>query len=134
MTIDIKWDKRFEVGNLRIDHEHQVFLDLIRNVSQASDAGESREWSMRLLSEVKKYADFHFFSEENIMLKVGYPDYPEHHAKHAELLNTLEDRIHAYAMERIDLEAIVVFMFDWFAMHTTKMDKKLGKYIATQHN
>lgn len=134
MAIDIQWDKRFEVGHLRIDHEHQVFLDLIRNASQAAETGEPKDWCMRLLNEVKKYADFHFFSEENIMLKVGFPDYPEHQAKHVELLTLLEDRIHAYAKDQIDLEAVVVFMFDWFALHTTKMDKKIGKYIhANEH-
>jgi len=133
MTIDIQWDKRFEVGHLRIDHEHQVFLDLIRNVSQAAEAGEPKEWCMRLLNEVRKYADFHFFSEENIMLRVGFPDYPEHHAKHVELQAILDDRIHAYSQNQLDLEAVVVFMFDWFALHTTKMDKKIGKYINSEH-
>lgn len=129
MAIDIRWDKRFEVGHLRIDHEHQVFLDLIRSVSLASEAGEPRPWCMRLLNEVRKYADFHFLSEENIMLRCGFPEYPEHQQKHAELLSLLDERIHAYATDRINLEAVVVFMFDWFAMHTTKMDKKIGKYI-----
>jgi hemerythrin len=129
MSIDIQWDKRFEVGIPRIDHELQVFLDLIRNVSQAANNGEPKEWCMRLLTEVMKYADFHFFSEENIMLKVGYPDYTDHHAKHAELLALLDDRIQAYAKDVITLDAVIVFMFDWFAMHTTKMDKSLGKFI-----
>lgn len=129
MAIDIRWDKRFEVGELRIDHEHQVFLDLIRSVSLASEAEEPRPWCLRLLNEVRKYADFHFLSEENIMLRNGYPEYPEHQQKHMELLALLDERIHAYATDRINLEAVVVFMFDWFAMHTTKMDKKIGKYL-----
>jgi hemerythrin len=133
MAIDIQWDKKFEVGHLRIDHEHQVFLDLIRNVSQASERQEPKEWCMRLLKEVKKYADFHFFSEENIMLRAGYPDYVEHQQKHVELLAILEDRVHAYATDRISLEAVVVFMFDWFAMHTTQTDKKLGKFLNKDH-
>lgn len=129
MAIDIRWDKRFEVGHPRIDQEHRVFLDLIRSVSLASEAEEPKPWCMRLLNEVRKYADFHFLSEENIMLRCGFPEYPEHQQKHAELLLLLDERIHAYATDRINLEAVVVFMFDWFAMHTTKMDKKIGKYI-----
>ncbi len=130
MTIDIQWDKKFEVGHIRIDHEHQVFLDLIRNVSLASDRQEPRDWCIRLLREVKKYADFHFYSEENIMLKVGYPDYTVHQQQHCELLAMLDERVHAYITERINLEAVVVFMFDWFAMHTTHSDKKLVKYLS----
>ncbi len=132
MTIDIQWDKKFEIGHPRIDHEHQVFLDLIRNVSLASEREEPREWCVRLLREVKKYADFHFYSEENIMLKIHYPEYEPHQQQHTELLTILDERVHAYITERIDLEAVVVFMFDWFAMHTTHTDKRLAKYLA-QH-
>lgn len=132
MTIDIQWDKRFEIGHPRIDQEHQVFLELIRKVSQASEDENSKAWCIRLLNEMKKYADFYFFSEENIMLKAGYPDYAAHQKKHVELLKLLDERIDAYTNDVINLEAVVVFMFDWFAMHTTKMDKKLGKYLSTQ--
>lgn len=131
MAIDIQWDKRFETAQPRIDQEHRLLLDLIRQVSQASEQGEPKAWCLRLLSEVKKFADFHFFSEENLMLRIGYPDYPDHQQKQVELFALLEERINAYSADRIDLEAVVVFMFDWFVMHTTKMDKKLGKFIAS---
>ena len=132
MAIDIQGDKKFEVGHPRLDHDHHIFLDLIRNVSQASERQEPKEWCMRLLREVKKFADFLFFSEENIMLRTGYPDYAEHQQKHVELLVRLEDRMDAYASDRINLDAVVVFMFDWFAMHTTQSDKKLGKYLEKE--
>lgn len=129
MDIDILWRKQLGVGHPEVDQGHQVFLDLIRNVSSASERQEPKAWCLRLLREVKKYADFHFFSEENLMLRVGYPDYLDHQRSHTELLIALDERLDAYASDHIDLEAVVVFLFDWFVMHTTKDDKKLGKFL-----
>ena len=43
MAIDIPWEKKFELGRPRIDSEHQVFLDLIRHVSEASERQEPKD-------------------------------------------------------------------------------------------
>lgn len=129
MVIDILWRKHFAVGHPDVDRSHQVLLDLIRNISLTSERQEPKAWCLRLLRELRKYADFHFFSEENLMLKSGYPDYLEHQRVHTELLTSLDERIEAYAIDQINLEAVVVFLFDWFVMHTTKEDKKLGKFL-----
>lgn len=130
MAIDIRWDKKFAIGQMRLDYEHQIYLELIRNVSLAAEQGESKEWCIRLLREVRKYAEYHFYSEENMMLKMGFPDYTLHQQQHIEMLNMLDERINAYLNQRIDIEALVVFLLDGFAMHATHSDRKLGKFLA----
>ncbi len=132
MAIDIQWRKKFGVGHPEVDREHQLFLDLIRNVSQASERQEPKDWCLRLLREVEKFVDFHFFSEENLMLKTGYPDYLEHQQKHVEFMEGLHERIQAYASDKINLESVVVYLFDWFVMHSAQMDKKLGKFLLSE--
>jgi hemerythrin len=130
MAIDFQWDKKFAIGQLRIDYEHQMFLELMRNVSLAAEQGEPKEWLVRLLREVRKYADFHFYSEENAMLKMGYPDYATHQQQHSEIVEMLDGRITAYINDQIDIDAVIVFMLDGFALHSTHSDKKLAKYLA----
>ena len=129
MAIDIQWKKKFEVGHPRIDQQHRMFLELIRNISHASERQQNKEWCIRLLRETKKFAEFHFYSEENIMLEMGYPDYAGHQQLHADLLTALDERVHAYISERINLEAILVFLIDWFAQHTSIADKKMAKFM-----
>lgn len=128
--IDIKWNTKYEVGHPRIDHEHQVFVDLIRSVSLEAERKSTRERIARLLMEVKRYAEFHFLSEENIMLDVGYPDYERHRVEHVMLLSRLDDRFHQFRAGEVSLEDISEFMFTWFALHTTQVDKKLAEFIA----
>lgn len=128
--IDIRWDEKFEVGHPRIDHEHQVFVDLIRTVSLEAERNCSRDKALRLLLEVRKYAEFHFVSEENIMLDVQYENYDEHRQEHAWLLRRLEHETYLYHTSGTTLEQLAEFMFDWFAMHTTVADKKLVDAVA----
>lgn len=132
--IDIKWDSKFEVGHPRIDAEHRAFIDLIRAVSVEAERNCPKEKAMRLLLEVRKYAEFHFVSEENIMLDVGYPGYEEHREEHAWLLRRLEHETNLYYTDSAPLEELAHFMFDWFAMHTTVADKKLVDSIAAHNN
>lgn len=122
--IDIKWDSKFEVGHPRIDAEHRAFIDLIRAVSVEADRNCPKEKAMRLLLEVRKYAEFHFVSDENIMLDVGYPHYEEHRDEHAWLLRRLEHEVNLYYTDSAPLAELAHFMFDWFAMHTTVADKR----------
>lgn len=127
--MDIRWDPRYEIGHPRIDHEHQVFVDLIRSVSLESERESSRERIGRLLMEVRKYADFHFVSEENIMLDAAFAGYERHRQEHEMLLFQLDDRIHRFRAGEIRLESVADFMFGWFALHTTQEDKKISDFI-----
>lgn len=126
---DIRWDKKYSIGHERIDHEHQVFLDLIHNVALAGEVDTPREEILRLLTELKLYAEFHFFSEENIMLNVKYPDYEKHRNTHELLLANLEIKRHEYILNDTNLSELVTFLFDWFVLHTTIEDKKIAAYI-----
>ena len=115
-------DERF-IG--RCDFE---FLELIKNAALADDAGTNRKRILRLLEEVKKYAEFHFFSEENIMLDIEYPEYELHRQEHTRLLVAYQDHLYNYSVEAIDLSTLVEFLFEWFALHTTHTDKKLAAH------
>jgi len=127
--IDIKWDKKFAVGHERIDQEHQIFLGLIKSVSTAVDQGASKEKILRILVEIKKYADFHFYSEENLMIDAASPEYDEHKKEHRLLLARFDGLIHDYQVGTGNLNELVEFIFQWFALHTTGIDKRLATHI-----
>ena len=128
--IAVEWDNKFEVGHERIDFEHKIFLNLIRDASQLPERQASRERVLRHLNEVKQYAVFHFTSEENIMYDLDYPDIVSHKKEHDRLLALFDNRVHQYRSEEIGLDRVVAFLFEWFALHTTQVDTKLARYIA----
>jgi hemerythrin len=130
MALTMEWDEKYAVGHERIDFEHRIFPGLIREVSDA-DEQTDKDMGLRLPLEVKKYAEFHFVSEENIMQKIAYPDFAEHENEHRILLARLDDKLHAYRSDKIGLHDVSDFLFEWFALHTTQTDKKIVSYLAT---
>jgi hemerythrin len=64
------------------------------------------------------------------MLDHGYPDYEGHKHEHTMLLAQLDDKIHGYSIDSVDLSELVEYMFTWFALHTTNTDKKMALYIG----
>ena len=128
--ITVVWDKKFEVGHERIDSEHRIFLNLIREVSLMPERRVSKDRIQRHLDEFKKYARFHFTSEENIMFDVDYPDFNSHSNEHEVLLAQLDERVYHYTKGELPLDDVVSFLFEWFALHTTQIDTRLSGYIA----
>ena len=130
--ITVAWDKKFELGHERIDFEHRVFVDLIHAVAKLSETNADPARVGRTLSELLKYADFHFLSEENLMEDIHYPAIEEHRREHRMLLTQLSEAINQSIHGETRLEAIVEFLYRWFAVHTTQVDKRLTSYIAEQ--
>ncbi len=128
--ISVEWSKKFEVGHERIDFEHKIFLNLIREASRLPQREISQDRVLMHLNEVKQYAVFHFTSEENIMFDVNYPDIQPPKNEHEMLLALFDDKVHQYRQQEIGLEQVVEFLFEWFALHTTQVDTRLAKYIA----
>lgn len=123
------WDKKFEVGNHKIDLEHQVFFDLVQAITVAEKQNFSRDKTRRLIAETMKYAEFHFLSEENMMVDVGYPDFEAHHAQHVALMQHLQSAVVKFEIGGSDTRSLAEFLTDWFVAHTSHEDKKLAVYI-----
>lgn len=128
--IEVEWNPKFEVGHERIDFEHKIFLNLIRDASRLPERGVSRERIEMHLDEIRQYAAFHFTSEENIMFDVAYPEIEQHKKEHQILLALFDSRVYEYRSQMIELDDVVAFLFEWFALHTTQVDTRLAEYIA----
>ena len=131
--IDIKWDKRYLLGNETIDLQHHVFIDLLRSSSIAVDSHLNLEHTKRALEEFVLYAKFHFFSEETLMIKSNYPNYELHRKVHVQLIDTLGKKIGEYLANKETGDALVEFIFEWFVVHTLHTDKEFTDYLNSHH-
>lgn len=132
--MSLTWSQKYELGHERIDFEHRIFVSLIAAVEDEFAGDNARPRLQRLLNEVLKYAEFHFVSEENMMEDVGYPDLAAHRDAHRALLSTLRDRANEFAGGRLEVPALVDFLFHWFALHTTQEDRKVVSFIAANRS
>jgi hemerythrin len=128
--VEIVWQKWFELGNLRIDSEHRVFLDLVMALNHDFTRGLTPEKQARSLREILKYAEFHFLSEENMMIDIDYPDRDIHVAEHRRILSTLEDNVRRLNDGEDILNEFLTFLYEWFCEHTVGIDYRLAQFIT----
>ena len=124
-----EWKTAYEIGHTRIDFEHRIFLDLIQEI----ESDLAREMPLkrieRRLIELYKYADFHFYSEESIMVLTGYPDHDRHRRIHQGLLEELRGYTMSVSFDLVRGKDLVGFLVQWFATHTTSEDLNLAAFI-----
>lgn len=127
----IEWDKKFEVGNIEIDSEHKTFVRIVQKIICAKEKKKEHKYIERLIYEIYKYADFHFFSEETVMIEIDYPDMQNHKKEHENLLLELRNMISIVGNTNLErpLDDFIKFLLSWFANHTVNVDKKLADYI-----
>ncbi|MBU6995717.1 bacteriohemerythrin [Ferrovum myxofaciens] len=124
----IHWDKSYEIGNPLIDTEHRLLIMLFRKLDVAIKSAEPEATIMRILLEVKKFADFHFTSEENLMHEVGYPDTAAHEEIHSALLAQLEVMIGRVSKKREMPDDLLYFPNEWILQHIAQEDQKIADF------
>ena len=130
---EIKWNKKYAIGHDRIDFEHQIFVDLIAKIDDASKVEKNEHYIGRLLEELLAYTKFHFISEENIMYSISYPDYEVHKRHHRELLEQYNRKMIEIELGEQIIEDFIVFLKAWFVSHTLTEDKKIASFVQGKH-
>ena len=88
--MELEWESDFETGVEYIDMQHRYFVDLINRIRKNYKEADDDVYQKKLIDELKKYADFHFTSEENIATSFNLPGIVGHHQRHSELISSEE--------------------------------------------
>ena len=129
-VMSLEWKAEYETGYDRIDWEHRVFLDLVAEFAAEAREGSDHALVIRLAQEIYKYADFHFFSEERVMAKIGYPGAEAHCREHRRLLEELREYVGSISTDMSQASEMAGFFVRWFVSHTTTEDHKLAESVA----
>ena len=78
----IVWTKDFSVGVTMLDEQHKRLVSTLNKLIQNPGAGTRSETVADILTELTNYAQEHFKSEEELMVKLGYPNYDDHKKEH----------------------------------------------------
>ncbi len=127
--MDLEWQSDFETGNEYVDLQHRYFVDLINRVEINFKETNDVAYKEKLISELRKYTDFHFTSEENIATSCNLPGVSGHHQRHMELLEEFNHRAKDLSKGLTTVDDFLGFLTDWFVGHTIYEDQKLFKKI-----
>ena len=128
-----QWSETYSVGNAEIDAQHKKLFQLAEDLYTAMTAGKGKQILSQTLNSLISYTKGHFASEERLMQRYNYPEYPAHKAEHekltAQVVAFQSDFNAVRAVMSIDL---MHFLKNWLAHHIGKIDQKVASYIKQQ--
>jgi hemerythrin len=127
--MELEWESDFETGNEYVDSQHRYFVNLINRVGMNFRETDDVAYKEKLISELRKYADFHFTSEENIATSCNLPGVSGHHQRHLELLEEFNQHAEDLNKDSKTVDEFIGFLTDWFIGHTVYEDQKFFKLI-----
>ncbi len=125
----IHWQKSLELNNDMIDTQHRMMVLLCRKLDISIKTKQPDQRIRWVMLELKKFTEFHFISEENLMHEIGYPDVDEHALSHAELLSQLDMMLAKISHSKEFPEDLLYFLNKWMIQHVGREDKKIAEYL-----
>ncbi len=127
----IAWSEAFSVGNPLLDSDHRILIDLLIQLYDAIDTGQSRDVVGSVLSALSEYAEHHFRREEGMMAACGYPGLEAHKAEHRQMearVRDTRDRYRAGERGALD-EHVVELLKKWLTQHIQVTDKSYRPWV-----
>ena len=126
----LPWREEYRINVSKIDDQHRELADRVAQLHMVLDSDKGYSDIEQVLDELISFTHLHFTTEEQLMIKHEYPEYPAHKKAHQLLLNqmlTLADRLsenHAVGFAGAD-----DISGDWVVNHLLEKDVPLGKFL-----
>ena len=117
-----------------IDEQHKRLFQMIEDFHKALKKTNDTKPSLKIISEMKRYAQYHFATEDNYMKKYDYPRIKSHPIRHQEFVSEvtkLEKKI--IAGKLIMPSVIVKYLNDWIKNHIKLEDKAYVNYFKSNN-
>ena len=128
---NIIWKSEYNIGNLKIDQEHQKLFSIARKTlsvvklnNDEQEIGKIKE----LITELFTYVGTHFSNEQKYMKEVKYPELEYHKLLHKNILDMLTDlisKLNSMNLKEIE-QSLYNFIEEYFIKHIILEDKKIN--------
>lgn len=126
----ICWSTEYSVEVDSIDKQHQKLFAMLNGLHDAMKVGKGSQRVPLILGELVQYTREHFASEENLMLRAGYPDYDRHKAEHDKLTRDVMQMVRDFEQGKIALTIDMQdFLRQWLQTHIVSSDKKYTAHL-----
>ncbi|MDR0561452.1 MAG: bacteriohemerythrin [Spirochaetaceae bacterium] len=131
-NVFVRWEDRYEVGIPIIDEQHRQLINLTDSLFEACRQGETyaREHFVDALRAAADYVIYHFSTEEQIMQRTNYPEFPAHKRAHERFVKeVLESRKDFEEGKSFVPYGFARYLRDWILSHIAVSDKLIFDHI-----
>ncbi len=118
------------VGVRAMDDQHGILMDALNELRLAVVRGSGQERVSELLDRLIEFTRMHFWNEEQLMEKYGFPGLDEHRAEHQRILAQILQSAHRVQQsEEMRMRPLLCFLRESYAGHIEGMDQEYGPWL-----
>lgn len=131
------WNSSMEIGVAEIDEHHKQLLRIGRDIEQLLQIkciGVTEQQLLDIVCELRDYVAYHYYEEEALMEREGYPKLKEHRAEHQKYVDLVQ-HLDWPAMKRNpepELKKLRDLLADLLFSHILTWDKEMGTAILAK--
>ena len=126
----LPWSQECRINVEVLDAQHRRLATLVGQLSEQLTADNVTDAAEETLTELLRVTRLHFATEEELMLKYGFPGYAAHRSEHKSLLLEWEAllALGRAARER-GSDASTDIAGHWVVQHLLSQDAELGAFL-----
>jgi hemerythrin len=127
----LKWNDNYKTGIAIVDEQHYELFKIANNgyeLLKNSFYTDKYDRIIQILDELKTYTIFHFKTEEDYMLSIGYKKFLSHKVEHDDFIK----KVNNVDLTKIDqnqdeyIMGILTFIVKWIEDHILEKDKLIS--------
>lgn len=129
----IEFSSKNVIGVPKVDDQHRNLFDILNSLHSATVEGQEQGTLVDILNQLIGYTVDHFQTEEELMVRYGYPELPRHKDEHDRLTAqavALQEQFRA-GSATISFE-LLEFLHDWLMEHTMGTDMEMGRFLQKE--
>lgn len=128
----IQWKDDYKIGIDKIDEQHKKLFEIANrayDILTKEIVIDKYDKVIDIIEELRDYTSYHFKTEEDYMLKIGYKRFLSQKSVHDEFIK----KIYSIKLDEIDenddkqLLDILDFVVNWISEHILGADMLIGK-------
>ena len=130
MNLRVTWNPARIVGVRAMDDQHAIMMETMNELRLALVQGVRRAPANELLDKLLEFTRLHFWNEEQLLERHGFPGLEAHRAEHRRLLEQITESAHRVQhSESLPIGDLLTFLHDWFINHVEEVDRQYGPWM-----
>ncbi len=129
----IVWSEEYEIGVPIVDEQHRGVVTAINTLEHAMATDQAGRILEPVLATLGLYTRIHFFTEEGILERTGYPELTAHRAVHARMVSRTRTLLRE-CRDVPDPAQALEFLREWWLGHILEQDRAFGEQVRSHRD
>jgi hemerythrin len=132
----VQLDSRYSVGIEAIDEQHKQLISMchILHLNHQKKDEISRDFFRNCVSSLVNFLQYHFFSEEQLLSRIAYPEFRTHQEEHKKAIEFLNRHLmYLGTSEEARIKESIPLFYTLLLNHITVCDRRYAAYVHTMN-